>query len=74
MTKFELRRALLDRGYSLRSWAAAHNYKQRIVHSAVDRWIGREELPQGPLTYRILRDLSREVGKELIPGILKDAA
>jgi hypothetical protein len=74
MTKRELRHALLSRGYTLSGWAAAHHYKQRIVQSAVDRWMGREGLPQGPLTYRILRDLSKEVGQELVPGILKDAA
>ena len=41
---------------------------------AVSRWAGKNELPRGRLTYRILRDLSVVIGKEVTPGILQEAS
>jgi len=40
------------------------------VAQAVSRWSGKADLPRGRLTYRILRDLSRFIGKEIVPGVL----
>lgn len=74
MTKREIHARLIERGYTFRSWAMANGYKVRTVSMTVDRWAGREGDPRGRLTYRILRDLSRDIGQEIIPGCMKQAA
>jgi hypothetical protein len=63
---------LIERGTNFRQFALSHGYKPRTVTQAVDRWAGQRELPQGRLTFRILRDLSKAAGVEVIPGILAD--
>lgn len=57
-------------GLTYRQWALRRNYGPRTVTQAVSRWAGKKELPRGRLTYRILRDLSRDIKKELVPGVL----
>ena len=39
---------------------------------AVERWAGQHGLPRGRKTFRILRDLSKVIGQEILPGILTD--
>lgn len=72
MNKNQIRARLVEKGGSLRQFALAHGYEPRTVTQAVDRWAEGEGLPRGRLTFRILRDLSRELGVEILPGILAD--
>jgi hypothetical protein len=44
----------------------------RTVTQVVQRWAGNKKLPRGRLTFQILQDLSRVIGKEVLPGILAD--
>ncbi|WP_163373629.1 hypothetical protein, partial [Escherichia coli] len=71
MNKQQVRARLVERGSSLRQFALNAGYEPRTVTQAVSRWAGKSELPRGRLTYRILRDLSVAIGKEVTPGILK---
>ena len=74
MTKREIHARLIERGTTFRAWSLAHGYKPRTVLMVVERWAERNDQPRGRLTYRILRDLSREIGREVVPGALKQAA
>lgn len=67
----QIQARLVERGSSYRQFALAHGYKPRTVTQVVARWAGRNELPRGRLSYRILRDLSRTIGKEVAPGVLR---
>ncbi|WP_295441529.1 hypothetical protein [uncultured Thiodictyon sp.] len=42
------------------------------MRRTVTRWVGTERTrtPQGPIARRILADLSRDLGVEIVPGIL----
>lgn len=72
MNKNQIRARLVEKGSSLRQFALAHGYEPRTVTQAVDRYAESDSLPRGRLTFRILRDLSRELGFEILPGILAD--
>ena len=74
MNKQQVRARLVERGSSLRQFALNAGYEPRTVTQAVSRWAGKSERPRGRLTYRILRDLSVAIGKEVPPGILKEAS
>lgn len=63
MNKQQVRARLVERGSSLRQFALNAGYEPRTVTQAVSRWAGKNELPRGRLTYRILRDLSVVIGK-----------
>lgn len=65
MNKQQVRARLVERGSSLRQFALNAGYEPRTVTQAVSRWAGKSELPRGRLTYRILRDLSVAIGKEV---------
>lgn len=73
LSKLQIQARLVERGSNFRQFALTHDYKPRSVTQAVDRWAGQAELPRGRLTYRILQDLSKAAGAEVIPGILADA-
>lgn len=63
--------ALVGKGLSVGSWARLRGYKEDTVRRTVTRWVGRtDRTPQGALARRILGDLSRDIGRELVPGIL----
>lgn len=70
ITPNQIRARLVEHGSSFRKFALAHGYEPRTVTQAVDRWAGQEGLPRGRLTFCILRDLSKEIGQEVLPGIL----
>jgi hypothetical protein len=70
MTRKELNIALAEKETNLRQWAIDHDYKPRTVQQVVQRYIGADREPRGRLTYKILRELSRTLGKEILPGIL----
>lgn len=69
MTKNQIHAKLIEQGLTFRQFALAHNYTPRTVLAAVDRWAGSNKLPRGLLTFHILRDLSRQIGTDVIPGI-----
>lgn len=74
MKKHQIHARLIERNSNFRKWAEAHGYEPRTVTQAVTRWAGKSTLPRGRMTFRILQELSRDIGKEVIPGILAEAA
>ncbi len=72
MTPNQIRARLVEKGSSFRQFALTNGYEPRTVTQAVDRWAESNSLPRGRLTFRILRDLSRELGVEILPGLLTD--
>lgn len=72
MNSNQIRARLVEKGSSFRQFALANGYEPRTVTQAVDRWADSDSLPRGRLTFRILRDLSRELGIEILPGLLTD--
>lgn len=68
----QIQARLVERDSSYRQFAIAHGYKPRTVTQVVARWAGRDELPRGRLSYRILRDLSRAIDQEVAPGVMND--
>lgn len=73
MNKRQIHARLIERGSNFRQFALSHGYEPRTVTQAVERWAESETLPRGRLTFRILRELSQEIGEEVVPGILDEA-
>lgn len=69
-----VRAQLMLRGLSYRAWARARKYEPRMVVYAVNTYAGGDRLPRGRLTFRILRDLSKTIGKDIVPGVTKEVA
>jgi len=44
-----------------------------MSHQVVACWAGAERLPNGRLAYAILKDLSEEIGADVVPGIRQTA-
>lgn len=74
MKPHQVRAALVARKTSYKQWALAHRYEPRMVVYAVNTYAGSQRKPRGLVTFRILRDLSREIGREISPGILRSEA
>ena len=74
MEKRQIQARLIERGSNFRQFALSHGYEVRTVTQVVQRWAGNKKLPRGRLTFQILRDLSRVIGKEILPGILAENA
>lgn len=74
MKKNQVHARLIERGSNFQRWAEENGYKPRTVTQVVDRWAGKQDLPRGRLSFRILLELSRAIGEEVIPGIMKEAA
>ncbi len=74
MEKRQIQARLIERGSNFRQFALSHGYEVRTVTQVVQRWAGNNKLPRGRLTFQILRDLSRLIGKEILPGILAESA
>ncbi|VVO02824.1 hypothetical protein PS834_02804 [Pseudomonas fluorescens] len=74
MEKRQIQARLIERGSNFRQFALSHGYEVRTVTQVVQRWAGNNKLPRGRLTFQILRDLSRMIGKEILPGILTESA
>ncbi|WET12280.1 hypothetical protein P3S72_09165 [Pseudomonas sp. D3] len=74
MEKRHIQARLIERGSNFRQFALSHGYEVRTVTQVVQRWAGHDKLPRGRLTFQILRDLSRVIGKEVLPGILAESA
>lgn len=73
MEKRQIQARLIERGSNFRQFALSHGYEVRTVTQVVQRWAGHDKLPRGRLTFQILRDLSRVINKEVLPGILADS-
>jgi hypothetical protein len=69
MKKRQVLARLIERGSNFRQFALSRGYEPRTVTQVADRWIGGTDLPRGRLSFRILLDLSSEVGKEVVPGL-----
>lgn len=72
MNKRQIHARLIEQGSNFRQFAISTGYEPRTVTQVVDRWAGKHELPRGRLTFRILKELSRTIGKEIVPGILHE--
>jgi len=69
----QVTRDLRARGYTLSYWAREHGYHPQAAWNAVNRYAGHPDRePWGRTTFAILRDLSREIGREIVPGVLTD--
>ena len=73
MEKRQIQARLIENGSNFRQFAISHGYEPRTVTQVVQRWAGQDSLPRGRLSFNILRDISRVIGKEVLPGILVDA-
>jgi len=74
MEKRQIQARLIERGSNFRQFAISHGYEVRTVTQVVQRWAGHNTLPRGRLTFQIMRDLSRVIGEEVLPGILTESA
>lgn len=70
MNTNQIRARLVEKGSSYRQFALANGYEPRNVSQVVARWAGSDKQPNGRIASAILRDLSREIGIEIVPGIL----
>ncbi|MBX6949709.1 hypothetical protein EX227_22340 [Providencia rettgeri] len=70
MNKRQILARLIELDSNFRQFALSKGYEPRTVTQAVTRWAGKDELPRGRLTYKILKDLSITIGREVTPGIL----
>jgi len=74
MNKRQIQARLIERGSNFRQFALAHGYEPRTVTQVVTRWAGKRDLPRGRLSFRILHDLSQEIGREVCPGLFDETA
>lgn len=65
---------LVEQDSNFRQFALTHGYAPRTVTQVVSRYAGTQNLPRGRIGFCILLELSRTIGKEVVPGILKEAA
>ena len=70
MNKRQIHARLIEQGTSFRQFALARGYDPRTVTQTAARWAGSDTLPNGRIAFSIMRDLSQQVGAELIPGLL----
>lgn len=70
MNKRQIHARLIEQGLTFRQFALAKGYEPRTVTQTVDRWAGSQDLPNGRIAFSIMRDLSQQIGAELIPGLL----
>lgn len=73
MEKRQIQARLIEKGSNFRQFAISHKYVPRTVTQVVDRWAGSSTLPCGRLTFCILKDLSRFIDQEVLPGILTES-
>lgn len=65
-----IRAKLVEKDSSLRAWAMDNGYDASTVRLAVQRYAGGATMPRARLTFRILVEVSRFTGIEVVPGIL----
>jgi hypothetical protein len=71
MTRKDLNVLLAERETSLRQWAIKNGYRPGTVTQVVNRYLSTDRKPRGRESYAILRGLSKDLGKEIVPGILQ---
>ncbi len=71
LNKRQIQAKLIEQELSFRKFALDKGYEPRTVTQTVDRWAGSNTLPNGRIAFSIMRDLSRQIGVELIPGLLE---
>jgi len=70
MNKRQIHARLIEQGLTFRQFALARGYDPRTVTQTVTRWAGSQTLPNGRIAFSVMRDLSIQLGVELIPGLL----
>ncbi|WP_313128856.1 hypothetical protein [Stutzerimonas nitrititolerans] len=70
MNKRQIHARLIEQGLTFRKFALTKGYDPRTVTQTVARWAGSQTLPNGRIAFSIMRDLSVQIGIELIPGVL----
>lgn len=70
MNKRQIQARLIEQGLNFRQFALTKGYEPRTVTQTVERWACSETLPNGRIAFSIMRDLSQQIGVELIPGLL----
>jgi len=70
MNKRQIHARLIEQGLTFRQFALAKGYDPRTVTQTVARWAGSQDMPHGRIATSIMRDLSKQLGVELIPGLL----
>jgi hypothetical protein len=65
---------LVEQDSSFRQFALERGWSPRTVTQVVTRYAGKTDLPRGRLSFRILVELSRVTGVEVVPNILEIAA
>lgn len=70
MNKRQIQARLIEQGLSFRQFAISKGYEPRTVTQTVERWAESAKLPNGRIAFSIMRDLSQQIGAELIPGLL----
>ena len=70
MNKRQIHARLIEQGLTFRQFALAKGYDPRTVTQTVTRWAGSDTLPNGRIAFSVMRDLSIQLGVELIPGLL----
>ena len=73
LEKRQIQARLIECGSNFRQFAISHGYEVRTVTQVEERWAGHETLPRGRLSFRIMQDLTRLIGKEVLPGILAES-
>lgn len=70
MNKRQIHARLIEQGLTFRQFALKKGYDPRTVTQTVSRWAGSSVLPNGRISFSIMRDLSQQIGVDLIPGLL----
>lgn len=73
MEKRQIQARLIEKGSNFRQFAISHGYVPRTVTQVVERWAGSSTHPCGRLTFCIIKDLSKFIGQEVLPGILTES-
>lgn len=70
-TAFQVRAALLNRGFTVAAWARLHGYEASTVSRTVARWTQPRprQVPHGQISRCILADLTRDLDMTIVPGI-----
>lgn len=68
----KIRTELLESGYSLSSWARANGYLDHEVKYCVYRYANKQQCPQSPRIYAILKDILRDTGVNLMENVAQN--
>lgn len=63
-TKNVIRAELMRRGMTLKDFATKHGFIPQSVCKAIDRHAGKESVPRGKITFRILETIHQEISHD----------